>query len=93
MPVSQPEKNKRDPLNLRIQPDLRRMIDQAAELSGKNRTEFVLNAARNAAQDALLDRTALEVSSKAYTAFLERLDASPAPNARLRRSLQTAAPW
>ena len=93
MPVSQPEKPTRDTLNLRIKPELRRMIDRAAEISGKNRTEFVLTAARNAAQDTLLDQTNLEVSPKAYAAFLERLDAPPAPNARLRRSLETAAPW
>ena len=31
--------------------------------------------------------------SKAYTEFLLRLNAPPRPNARLRRSLETSAPW
>jgi uncharacterized protein (DUF1778 family) len=91
--TSQPEKAKRATLNLRIKPELRGLIDRAAELSGKNRTDFVLDAARHAAEDALLDRTVFVVNAKAYTQFLARLDAPPRPNARLRRSLQTAAPW
>jgi uncharacterized protein (DUF1778 family) len=93
MPILQQEKSRRDTLNLRIKPELRGLIDRAAELMGKNRTDFVLNAARQAAEDALLDRTVFTVSPKAYAEFLARLDAPPRPNARLRRSMQTAAPW
>jgi uncharacterized protein (DUF1778 family) len=80
-------------LNLRIKPELRGLIDRAAELTGKNRTDFVLNAARHAAEDALLDRTVFAVSPKAYAEFLARLDTPPQPNQRLRRSLSTPAPW
>ena len=93
MPTTQQEKAKRDTLNLRIKPELRGLIDRAAELSGKNRTDFVLDAARIAAEDALLDRTVFAVNAKAYAEFLARLDAPPRPNDRLRRSLQTNAPW
>jgi uncharacterized protein (DUF1778 family) len=93
MPTSQQEKAKRDTLNIRIKPELRGLIDRAAELLGKNRTDFVLDAARHAAEDALLDRTVFVVNPKAYAEFLVRLDAPPRPNARLRRSLQATAPW
>jgi uncharacterized protein (DUF1778 family) len=93
MPTLQPAKVSRHTLNLRIKPELRGLIDRAAEMTGKNRTEFVLNAARHAAEDALLDRTILAVSPRAYAEFLARLDAPPRPNARLRRTLKTAAPW
>jgi uncharacterized protein (DUF1778 family) len=93
MTTTQQEKAKRDTLNLRIKPELRGLIDRAAELSGKNRTDFVLDAARVAAEDTLLDRTVFAVNAKAYAEFVTRLDAPPRPNARLRRSLQTKAPW
>jgi uncharacterized protein (DUF1778 family) len=83
----------RDSLNLRIKPELRGLIDRAAQLAGKNRTDFVLEAARRAAEDALLDRTVFSVSPKAYAEFLKRLDAPPRPNERLRRTMRTAAPW
>ena len=69
------------------------MIDRAAQLLGKNRTDFVLDAACHAAEDALLDRTTLVVSPKAYAEFLARLDAPPQPNKRLQRSMRTPAPW
>jgi uncharacterized protein (DUF1778 family) len=84
---------KRETLNLRIKPEVRGLIDHAAQLSGKTRTDFVLDAARKAAESALLDRTILRVSPKAYAKFLARLDAAPRPNPRLRRSLKTPAPW
>jgi uncharacterized protein (DUF1778 family) len=80
-------------LNLRIKPELRGLIDRAAQLAGKNRTDFVLDAARRAAEDALLDRTVFSVSPKAYAEFLQRLDAPPQPNERLRRTMRAAAPW
>jgi uncharacterized protein (DUF1778 family) len=83
----------REALNIRIKPQVRALIDRAAELAGKNRTDFVLDAARRAAEDTLLDRTIFMVSPKAYHQFLARLDAPPRPNKRLRKSMQTAAPW
>jgi uncharacterized protein (DUF1778 family) len=83
----------RDSLNMRIKPMDRCLIDHAAELTGKNRTDFVLDAARQAAQNTLLDRSVIPVSEKSYQAFVALLDAPPQPNARLRKSLQTPAVW
>src|ERR1700737_999418 len=93
MRASHREKGKRETLNIRIKPEVRGLIDRAAELSGKNRTDFVLDAARHAAEDALLDRTVFAVNPRAYAEFLARLESPPRPNARLRRSLHTTAPW
>jgi len=84
---------KRDTLNLRIKPEERGLIDRAAKTLGKNRTDFVLDAARQAAEDTLLDRTVLSVSPEAYAKFLARLDAPPQPNERLRRTMKALAPW
>jgi uncharacterized protein (DUF1778 family) len=53
----------------------------------------VLNAARNAAEEALMDHTVFAVNAKAFAEYLARLDAPPRPNARLRRTLETTAPW
>lgn len=93
MPAAQSLKSRRETLNLRIQPELRGLIDRAAEATGRNRTDFVLSAARHAAENALMDRTILAVSPKAYAEFLARLDQPPRPNSRLRRALKTPAPW
>ena len=58
------------------------LIDRAAALTGKTRTDFVLEAARRAAEEALLDRTIFTVSPQAYAQFLARLDEPPKPNER-----------
>ena len=84
---------RRDTLNIRIKPADRGLIDRAAQLTGKTKTEFVLEAARHAAEDALLDQTLFLVGAEAFGAFRARLDEPPRPNERLRRSLQTPAPW
>ena len=84
---------KRETLNLRIKPELRGMIDRAAELSGKSRTDFVLEAARRAAEDAMLDRSLFSVGREVYAEFLARLDAPPQANARLREALRSTAHW
>jgi uncharacterized protein (DUF1778 family) len=87
------ESSKRQTLNIRIQPDVRSLIDRAAGLAGRTRTDFVLDAARRAAEDTLLDRTLFTVGPQAYRQFLDRLDAPPQPNERLRKTMQTPAPW
>ena len=93
MRAAQRETGKREALNLRIKPQVRELIDRAAELAGKNRTDFVLGAARRAAEDTLLDRAVFAVSPKAYRQFLARLDAPPKPNKRFLKTMQTRAPW
>jgi uncharacterized protein (DUF1778 family) len=72
--------HKRQSLNLRIKPEDHSLVDRAAKTLGKKRTEFVLDAARRAAEDALLARTVLTVSPKAHAEFLARLNAPPQPN-------------
>ena len=91
MPIR--EGTKRETLNIRVKPEMRGLIDRAAKLVGKNRTDFVLDAARHAAEDALLDRTVFAMNPKVYADFVARLDAPPKPNVRLRKTMQTRAPW
>jgi len=93
MRVASQGTSKRQTLNIRIKPEVRGLIDRAAELAGKNRTDFVLDAARRAAEETLLGRSLLVVSPKAYREFLARLDAPPKPNERLRKSMRTPALW
>ena len=83
----------RDTLNLRIPAAERMLIDRAASACGKTRTDFILEAARRAAEDALLDRALVAVSPKAFAQFLRRLNAPVRPKAKLKKTMQTASPW
>lgn len=91
--MARPQTTRRDTLNFRIKAEDRSLIERAATITGKTRTDFVLEAARRAAEEALLDRTVFTVSPAAYAAFLARLDAPPEPNDRLRRTMKATPPW
>ena len=93
MPASRGAATKRQSLNVRIKPEERNLIDRAAQACGKTRTDFILEAARRAAEETLLDQAVIQVDPKAYAAFLARLDAPPQPNERLRRTMRTPPPW
>lgn len=93
MTTASTTKTRRDTLNLRIPPAERNLIDRAAESAGKTRTDFILEAARRAAEETLLDRALMVVSPEAYAEFLKRLDRPAQPNERLRRTMQSKAPW
>lgn len=93
MPTSNKIPHKREALNIRIKPEERSLIDRAAKARGKNRTDFILNAARLAAEEALLDQALIAVSPEAYAEFITRLDRPPHPNKRLHKTIQTPAPW
>lgn len=85
--------NKRTTLSVRIEPDVRNLIDCAAKARGKSRTDFVVDAARQAAEDTLIDRMIVTVGPQAYANFLARLDMQPNPSETLRRTMRTSPPW
>lgn len=85
--------SQRATLNLRIKEEVRDLIDRAAKVRGKNRTDFILDAARLAAEEALLDQALIQASPEAYADFLHLLDQPANPNLNLRKTLQTPAPW
>jgi len=85
--------NKRETLNIRIKAEERSLIDRAAKTRGKNRTDFILDAARAAAEEALLDQVIITASPEAYAAFVAQLDLPAQSNERLRKTMRTPAPW
>lgn len=80
-------------INLRALPEQRDLIDQAAGLQGKNRSDFMLDAACDRARDVLLDQVHFGMEAEKYQAFVELLDAPPAPNPGLERLLAVQPPW
>ena len=80
-------------INIRAQQRQRELIDQAAESIGKSRSDFMLEAACQRAEDILLDRRVFILSDAQWQTFLAALDAPAQPNERLKNLLITPAPW
>ncbi len=80
-------------INLRASAEQKALIDRAAARLGKTRTEFMLEAARQAAVNTLLDQRILQLDDEAYEKFLACLDAPARPAEALRQLLSTPAPW
>ena len=80
-------------INLRALPAQRDLIDQAAGLLGKNRSDFMLEAACDRAQAVVLDQVFFSLDADKFRHFTELLDAPPSPNSGLERLMAVKAPW
>ncbi|MBE0530676.1 MAG: DUF1778 domain-containing protein [Rhodospirillales bacterium] len=80
-------------INLRIETHTRQMIDDAAAILGKTRTEFMIESARRQAIDVLLDQRLFVLDSGRYDAFMHALDNPPAPGPKLRSLLRRVPAW
>ena len=81
------------PINLRAHPEQRELIDQAAQLLGKNRSDFMLEAACDKAQSVLLDQVFFKLDAEKFRQFNKLLDAPPTRNHGLERLMAVKAPW
>lgn len=79
-------------VNLRVREEIRDLIDRAAQSQGKSRLEFMIDAARRAAEDALLDQTLVRVDAETYAHFLNVLDQPPSSEG-YERLMKAAKPW
>lgn len=80
-------------INLRIEAHTRQLIDDAAQVLGKTRTEFMIESARREAIDVLLDQRLFAINDARYDAFVQALDNPPAPGPRLRALLSRTPAW
>lgn len=80
-------------INLRAHPEQRALIDSAAQVVGKSRSDFMLEAACERAQGVLLDQVFFRLSDAKFRAFNKLLDAAPARNPGLERLMAIQPPW
>ena len=69
------------------------MIDEAAAVLGKTRTEFMIDTARRQAMDVLLDRRIFTLGDQGYDAFVQALDNPPATGPKLRALMGRKPVW
>lgn len=80
-------------INLRIETGTRQLIDAAAAVLGKTRTEFMVESARRQAVDVLLDQRLFLLDPERYDAFIQALDNPPAPGPKLKSLLRRTPAW
>ena len=80
-------------INIRAKRTQRDLIDEAAELLGKTRSEFMLETSCREAEDILLDQRVFTLDAETFKKFQAMLDAPPSENPKLRRLMATPAPW
>ena len=80
-------------INLRALPEQRDLIDHAANLLGKNRSEFMLEAACERAQSVLLDQVFFGLDAEKFQQVTAMLDAPANANEGLERLMAIKAPW
>jgi uncharacterized protein (DUF1778 family) len=80
-------------INLRALPEQRDLIDHAAALLGKNRSDFMLEVACERAQAVMLDQVFFGLSKDRFQEFTALLDAPAQANAGLERLMAVQAPW
>lgn len=66
-------------INLRVLPEQRDPIDHAADLLGRSRSDFMLEAACKRAQAVLLDQVYFALDEQRFQQFIDLLDAPPHP--------------
>jgi uncharacterized protein (DUF1778 family) len=89
-----PQSKKRaHPLSMRLPSADIALIDRAAHLRGRSRTDFVRDAAVRAAEDVLTENTLLRMSPKDFRAFLTAVDAPARVVPEIVAIAKRKAPW
>jgi uncharacterized protein (DUF1778 family) len=81
------------PLSMRLPPADLAIIDRAARLRGRSRTDFVREAAVRAAEDVVMEIALVRMSPEGFEAFLEVLSAPSAAVPEMVEVLRRPAPW
>jgi len=86
-------KRKEHPLSMRLPEADISLIDRAANLRGRSRTDFVREAAVRAAEDVLMESGLVRMSDQGFAEFVSIVSAPPSPVAPMVRILKRPAPW
>jgi len=81
------------PVSMRLPEADLAIIDRAAKLRGRSRTDFVREAAMQAAEDVLLQTLPIRMSAEGFQAFVDVLSEPARPVSEMVEVLRRQAPW
>ena len=85
-------KRKEHPLSMRLPETDIAMIDRAADLRGRSRTDFVREAAVRAAEEVIMESTLVRMSPQGFDAFMAAIAAPAAAVPEMVDLLKRKAP-
>lgn len=93
MSMRRAAKRKEHPLSMRLPDADIAIIDRAAGMRGRSRTDFVRDAAVRAAEEVLLESTLFRMSSSGFNAFMKTLAGPATAVPEMVELLERPAPW
>ena len=81
------------PISMRLPEADVAMIDRAATLRGRSRTDFVRDAAVRAAEEVVMEQSLIRMSPEGFAGFMEVLSAPAAPVPEMVELINRSAPW
>lgn len=91
MPAS--TRRKDEVIQIRASAEAKAVLNRAAALRGQKLSEFMLESARQRAEETILDQRTFFLDDAAHARFLALLDAPPKPSAAVRARLNRRPPW
>ena len=79
---------KSERIDIRTMPNVKRLLQEAASVSNKTVTEFLLDSELTQAAEVLADRRLFLLDDKQWQEFIAALDAPPRPMPRMERLLR-----
>lgn len=86
-------RKKEHPLSMRLPATDIAIIDRAAGLRGRSRTDFMREAAVRAAEEVLMESMPIRMSPKGFDAFMAAVAAPAKAVPELVAALKRSAPW
>ncbi|MGD9965231.1 MAG: DUF1778 domain-containing protein [Hyphomonadaceae bacterium] len=91
--MSASAERKEYPISMRLPEADLAMIDRAASLDGRSRTDFVREAAVRAAEDVVMENRMIRMSPEGFAHFLAVLAEPARPIPELVEVAKRPAPW
>lgn len=88
-----PVRRKEHPLSMRLPEADIAVIDRAASMRGRSRTDFVRDAAVRAAEAVLIDSTLVRMTEEGFDDFMAAVSAPAEPIPEMVDVLARRAPW
>lgn len=91
--MTNPARRSEHPVSMRLAEADVVIIDRAANLGGRSRTDFVREAAVRAAEELIMENRLVRMSPKGFAQFMEIVSTTAAPVPEMVELVKRPAPW